>query len=219
MQQGIYVSDATDPGDEGQLFGVPDLALRPGRETGTSAVGLLTAPAPSRVFVPPRANLLRLSYLEVRDAESNDVVTVIEMLSPANKTGRDRERYLFKWETLTESPVHFVEIDLRRGGQRSPWDQMPACDYAVTVSRWEARPVADFWPVMLRDRLPVIPIPLRDEDEPVVLDLQAILHRVYDAAGYQDHLYRRQPDPPLSAEDQAWATALITAGPSSRSQT
>lgn len=213
LQQHVYVFDATDPGDDGQLVGLPDLSLRPGRDDGAGAVGLLTAPAPSRVFAPPRLNLMRQSYLEIRDAESNDVITVIELLSPSNKAGRDRDRYLLKWDTLLESPTHFVELDLLRGGQRSPWEQMPACDYAVTVSRWEARPVADFWPVMLRDRLPAIPVPLRNGDDPAPLDLQAVLHRVYDAAGYQYHLYRRQPDPPLSADDQAWATALITARP------
>ena len=40
----------------------------------------------------------------------------------------------------------------------------PECDYSVMVSRAEKRRAADFWPIRLRDRLPVIPIPLRPPD-------------------------------------------------------
>ena len=40
------------------------------------------------------------------------------------------------------------------------------------------------WPLSLRDRLPVVPIPLNPPDADITLDLQAVLQRVYDAADY-----------------------------------
>ena len=56
----------------------------------------------------------------------------------------------------------------------------------------------------LRDVLPVIPIPLKGEAPDASLDLQALLHEVYDAAGYEDYLYSTPPEPPLSAEHFEW---------------
>ena len=55
----------------------------------------------------------------------------------------------------------------------------------------------------------MIPIPLRQPHDDVRLDLQEVLHRIYDAAGYEDYIYRTQPHPRLSAEDAAWATQLV----------
>jgi hypothetical protein len=38
-----------------------------------------------------------------------------------------------------------------------------------------------------------------------MLDLKHVLDRVYDAAGYEDYLYRRLPRPALRKADAAWA--------------
>src|SRR5262245_53657099 len=61
-------------------------------------------------------------------------------------------------------------------------------------------PEADLWPIGQRETLPVIPVPLRPGEE-ARLDLQALLHRVYNAAGYEDYIYAGRPQPALSAED------------------
>ena len=108
--------------------------------------------------------------------------------------------------------MHFVEIDLLRGGPRMPWLDMPACDYYAVVSRFEERPErAGFWPIRLRERLPEIPIPLRQGDADARLDLQQVLHRIYDAAGYAYHIYSGPPEPLLAAEDAAWAQQFLPA--------
>jgi len=65
------------------------------------------------------------------------------------------------------------------------------------------------WPIGLRERLPVIPVPLKTPDGDAQLDLQKALHHVYDASGYEDYIYAGPPDPPLAADDQAWAESLI----------
>jgi len=62
-----------------------------------------------------------------------------------------------------------------------------------------------------RDPLPILPIPLRAPDPNARLDLQAVLHRLYDEAGYADYIYTGTPQPPLSAEDDAWARSLVPA--------
>lgn len=65
------------------------------------------------------------------------------------------------------------------------------------------------WPLQLPDRLPVIPIPLSAPDPDVLLDLQAVLDRAYDAADYGKYIYSETPEPPLSAEQLAWARQFI----------
>src|SRR5258707_611668 len=58
-------------------------------------------------------------YIEVIDAESgNKVVTVIEILSPTNKTpGESLDAYRRKQRQITQSDTNLVEIDLVRAGK------------------------------------------------------------------------------------------------------
>jgi hypothetical protein len=68
--------------------------------------------------------------VEIRDRRDRRVVTAIEILSPTNKaSGPNRDSYLAKRRELLGSTTHFVEIDLRRGGQRPPLENLPDCDY------------------------------------------------------------------------------------------
>jgi hypothetical protein len=155
----------------------------------------------------------RVPYLEVRDRTGRELIAVVELLGPSNKRGADREQYLTKRAELIRSPAHLVEIDLLRGGRPMPQEGRPACDDSVLVSRAESRPQAGFWPIGLRDRLPVIPIPLRAEDEAARIDLQEVLHSVYDASGYEDHIYEGDPQPALSPGDAAWARTFVPRSP------
>jgi hypothetical protein len=107
-----------------------------------------------------------------------------------------------------------VEIDLLRGGERMPVEEMPACDYIVMVSRSYERPRVELWPLALRDPLPTIPIPLRRGDRDATIDLQRLLHEQFDAAGYEDYIYRGRPQPPLSEIDAKWAESLVVGGQS-----
>jgi hypothetical protein len=159
----------------------------------------------------PAHEVERVPYLEVRHAARGDLVTVLELLSPSNKGGENRRQYLAKREQLLNSETNLVEIDLLRGGVPMPDADRPACAYSVLVSRAGGRPLAGFWPIGLRDRLPEIPIPLRRADEDARIDLQEVLHHVYDASGYAHFLYRGAPEPLLSTEDAAWARRLVAA--------
>jgi hypothetical protein len=158
----------------------------------------------------PQVDRLGLSYLEIRDRRSRRLVTVIELLSPSNKApGADRAQYELKRAEILSGRAHFVEIDLLRGWGRMPFAEGVQCDYCVLVSRYPERPHADLWPISLRDPLPAAPIPLGEGEPEPLLDLQAILHRLYDAGGYERFIYETEPDPPLAPEDAAWARSLL----------
>jgi hypothetical protein len=158
----------------------------------------------------PMVDVERLSFVEIRERQNRELITVLELLSPSNKRlGSDRDQYLAKQTTLLSSTANFVEIDLLRGGPRMPWLDMPSCDYCVVVSRAEERPHAGIWPIQLRERLPIIPVPLRSGEPNATLDLQEMVNRIYDAAGYEFYVYMGSPEPPLSPEDAAWAREFL----------
>jgi Protein of unknown function (DUF4058) len=152
----------------------------------------------------------RVAYLEIRNRLSHELVTVIELLSLSNKRpGDDREQYLAKRGEILRSDVNLVEIDLLRGWTPMPAEDRPEGDYSVLVSRAGRRPLAEFWPIRLRDRLPVIPIPLKPTDPDGRVDLQEVLHQAYDRARYRKYIYEGSPEPPLSAQDAEWAATFL----------
>lgn len=202
--------------DERRPFGRPDLTLVPGDrlvETGASNGTTATITAPATVFVPTGVDEVPQRYLEIRDRQSRQVVTVLELLSPSNKDPNgDREQYWKKTRLLlSRGAVGLVEIDLLRGGPRLPWVNMPDCDYYALVSCPTTQPRVDFWPIYLRDSLLPIPIPLRAGESKPTLDLQAMIHQIHDAGRYRLFIYDSDPEPPLSAADAVWAAQILHA--------
>lgn len=157
---------------------------------------------------------LRETFLTVRDAATRQIVTVIEMLSAANKRSGSEGRalYLRKRRSILQSRVHLVELDLLRGGQRLPMrTPLPAGDYFAIVSRSPQRPAAEVFAWTLRQPLPSIPIPLADSDPDVRLDLQSVLDASFDGLGYDYALDYSQPVvPPLREPDLAWVRHVLS---------
>lgn len=195
---------------EREFLGRPDVSITRGDVPLPSRPGSQVLEAPVHGRIPVAIDVERLSFVEIRDRRDRQLVTVLELLSPSNKRhGADREQYVAKRRQLLASSAHFVEIDLLRGGPRMPIEDLPDCDYCIMVSRVEKRPEVGIWPVRLRERLPIIPIPLRTPDADARLDLQEALHRLYDAAGYEDYIYTGAPQPPLHPDDAAWARQFL----------
>jgi hypothetical protein len=203
----LYIHELS--AEERKLLGRADVSVSRLPGSSSTATAVVTQAAPYELSLPS-VDKERYTWLEIVDRRTRRVVAVVELLSPTNKKpGPDRDEYLSKCAFLLYGSVHFVEIDLRRGGTRPQPPILPACDYYIMVKRKEDWPRAGMWPLSLRDRLPVVPIPLNAPDPEVQLDLQAVLHRVYDAADYGKYIYGEIPDPPLSPEDDAWAKQFV----------
>jgi hypothetical protein len=203
----LFVQDP-DGGDGDEFIG--DVSASLGQDPPSGAA-LATIPAPVRVRLPD-AEPDRLTYLEVRDRQNQRVVAVIELLSPTNKkAGRDRRQFVRKRNEFLASDLVYVELDLLRGWSRMPLIGLPECAYYAMVSRPLERPEAGIWPIQLRERLPKIPIPLIEDAKEPVIDIQELVHKIYDSAGYEDFIYRHDPEPPLSPVDAAWAKEIIAA--------
>lgn len=199
----------------------PDVAILRAKQPA-SATATLPAPYdPPQVLTVEEA-LRTEAYVQILDREQGlRLVTVIEVLSPTNKepNTKGRELYLRKQAEILKSDVHLVEVDLLRGGEYTlapPRRRVAervgqAWHYLISISRvddpWH------FWlyPRTVRERLPVIPIPLAVGDGFARLDMQAVVNQCYEDGAYEATLDYREPPPPppFSAEDEAWLDALL----------
>ena len=112
---------------------------------------------------------------------------------------RALEKALWTRSPMANFSAHYARQDTHLHGVPVP------AGSAILISHAAARPDCGAWPIQLQDPLPVIPVPLSGEAEPVPLDLQAALDVVYDDAAYADMLdYAHGTDPPLLPEQAAW---------------
>ena len=195
-----------------ELLGRPDVDV--GHVMREQAAAAYRAPSPSqpRPVRVPVTGWIRQGYLQVRDPATGDIVTVVELLSPTNKRpGPNRRDYERKRQAILDSSSHLVEIDLLRQYPPMPMEGTGEVGhYRILVSRSERRPQADLYLFSVRDPIPTFPLPLRPGDEEPLVDLNALLHALYDRAGYDLSIdYTRDPVPPLEGEDAAWAAARL----------
>jgi hypothetical protein len=152
-------------------------------------------------------------YLEVRTVATNKLVTVIEVLSPTNKSaGLGRKEYLRMRNRIFKSRTSLVEIDLLRDGRPMPLtSQQPGEGCCrILVSRGASRPQAKLYAFGVRQPIPPIPIPLLPKDPEPSLELGAVLHALYERARFDLRLdYTKPPVPPLGEENAAWARGIV----------
>jgi hypothetical protein len=197
---------------------VPDVRIIEGPPRKGKKVPAATALALAEPLVVLTEDEVAQGFIEIQDASAGHrLVTVIEVLSPANKVpGEGQEKYLQKRQELREARVSLVEIDLVRTGKRPlpvSLGGLPLSfrtPYQTWVRRgWELIKV-EIYRLPLRERLPVIRIPLRHTDSDVPLDLQALIDACYRNGGYEADIdYQADPYPPLDPGDARWAEALL----------
>lgn len=149
-------------------------------------------------------------------ANGGRVVTAIEVLSPWNKAaGRLNEGYLRKLEDYGRAGVSVVEIDLLRSS-RAPMivtgEDLPShrrSEYLFALRRGWGEHRWEVYPISIRQRLPTIPIPLRQAEADVFLEMQPLIDRVYTAGGHDDIDYFKALDPQLSDGDMAWVREML----------
>lgn len=197
---------------------IPDVSLRPGieGERGGSAANMQPDKA---VVVELIEDEVTESFVKIIDLQTNEeVVTVIEVLSPSNKApGEGRDLYLAKQREVLASSANLVEVDLLRGGphvlavSEAEVLRYGHYEYLVATSRARDRNKRSFYySRTIRDRLPRVAIPLRAADDDVTLDLQPLVERIYETGHYRDRINYDLPCiPRLRAEEQEWAAERI----------
>jgi hypothetical protein len=200
IEQHIYLNRL--PSDE-QLIGIPD-ALVVASDDNDENVAVAVAPSVTVQALEgelPLPEIVYERYLEIHDAtHHSEVITVIEVLSPTNKTTRNRSKYEQKRLEILGSLTNLVEIDLIRAGKPFPMkiSNQKSSDYRVVISRSEDRPKADIYLFGVRDKIPDFPIPLRAGKTEPILPLNKILHDLYDLGSYDLSInYSHPPKPAL----------------------
>lgn len=173
---------------------------------GGSVVADISATTPATMTVHLPEVELRLATVEIYDTAQNQLITSIEILSPINKREPGLTKYRAKWRELRAAGVHLLEIDLlRRGQQPLSHPKIPASLYRVSLLR-AGSSMVNVWTLNLPDPLPIVPVPLRQPDADVKLDLGLALHAIYERAAYDLSIdYTAEPPPPaLSEEELLW---------------
>ena len=213
-EERIYV-DMLD--DDDRYHGDADIAVvspQPEPVGTLSRTSAEPGEAGKPVLIPAKVEMeFKEHFLEIRLAKNNRIVTVVEILSPANKRpgsegyavyNRKREAYLL-------GRVNLVEIDLLRAGKRPPMAKpWPECDFYVMVARAGRWKACEIWPISLRRRLPAIAFPLTSEDSDVRVELQPIVDRAYGESRYHHSIRYDAPLRPKPDADTAnWIETVL----------
>lgn len=218
MEERVAVESAADDEDEDHVYRTDARIFEPATGEARAAVaaaeGGVAAPIKLVVEVDPETE----RWVEVIEAGTERLVTVVEFISPGNKQGYGLKAYRRKRKEVLASGVSWVEVDLVRAGD---WRALMAphecrrgavSTYRVTVRLPGDARSAYLYPAPLRERLPEFQVPLRGGDPVLKLDLQTLLDRTYETGRYARRLdYRNDPNPPLDPADAEWADQLLRA--------
>lgn len=196
---------STGQRNDSHLF-YPDVSVweTPTKSTARDEVALTITP-PLAESVMPYEVELRFFNVEIRITETDELVTVVEILSPVNKRSNHEayQDYLRKRRDLVRAGVNLLEIDLLRAGTRPPLMRpVPRAPYYVTLSRRNRRPRVEVWPIQLADRLPVLPVPLVEPDPDVPLDLGLLVQTIYNNGPYAAAISYHDPLPPPLTDEE-----------------
>jgi hypothetical protein len=176
----------------------------------TSAGPALLEPVTVPLIIPETE---RQNCIEIYDYPEQDLVAVLEVLSPTNKFPEGREKYLVKRDAILREDIHLIALDLLVAGQRLPTaEPFPQDDYYAFVARAERRPLCDVYHWSVRQPLPAIPIPLHPPDPDVIVELQSVFVEAFARGRYERRLhYGAPPRARLSRADRQWAAELAAA--------
>ncbi|VTU00515.1 Uncharacterized protein OS=Chloroflexus aurantiacus (strain ATCC 29364 / DSM 637 / Y-400-fl) GN=Chy400_4122 PE=4 SV=1: DUF4058: DUF4058 [Gemmataceae bacterium] len=177
----------------------------------------------SRTYVsemPLFTSVLREEYteefIEIRTRTDSRLVTLLEVVSPANKTTpAGRAVYLEKRKEAVAQRAAVVEVDLVMQGKPTltySRDGLPEFDHAVSVTRSGAADRYEIYTATIQKRLPKFKLPLAADDRDALLDLQAAFARAYDLGGFAAAVEYRSAPPaevPLTAAQRAWVDELL----------
>ncbi|MEM6838349.1 MAG: DUF4058 family protein [Cyanobacteria bacterium P01_C01_bin.120] len=161
--------------------------------------------APRRVQVPLPIEVTE-RFLTVRLVKTNDVVCILEILSPANKRpGERRIAYETKRRKILGSATHLVEIDLLCDGESMAIASPGQKTYSILVSISRERLHAALYEFALADTIPAFPVPLKTGDAAAIVDLQPLLNNLYTRARFDLAIdYGQLLKPALSKENANW---------------
>ncbi len=152
-------------------------------------------------------------FIEIRSRADGRLVTLVEVVSPANKTTpAGRAAYLDTRAVAIGGRGATVEIDLITQGKPAldfSRDGLPEYDHTVTVTRAPTPDRYEIYTATVSKRLPKFKLPLAADDRDTVLDLQVAIARAYDQGDFGRLIDYRGPlpaDVKLTDASKAWVS-------------
>jgi hypothetical protein len=131
-------------------------------------------------------------YLEITSRQDGRIVTLLEVVSLANKTiTSSRDAYLQTRTQATAARANTVEIDLITQGQPTldfSRDGLPIHDQTVSVTRGSSPERFEIYTSCFLQRLPKFRLPLAPDDKDIIVDLQILYTRTYEHGGFDKSL-------------------------------
>ncbi len=155
-------------------------------------------------------------FVEIRERSDGRLVTLIDVVSPMNKTtGTGRDAYLATRSLVESQRASALEIDLITHG--TPMldysrDALPEHDYTFTVTRGHVPGKFEIYTATVQKRLPKFKLPLAQDDRDTMLDLQDVFRRAYDLGSFGKTVAYDNPLPAsvtLSDVNRAWVEILL----------
>lgn len=222
VERSVY---RAEPGGRMYLVGEPDHLVwvrgdddestAPPRRSAGTAVAEPQA-VHEVVLDPDELEEFRQYYLVIKDGQYGHLLTVVEVLSFANKSGPHVKKYREKRQQFMESFIHFVEIDFIRAGRnaaRALFPELPRTPYFIYIARKnELGRHDEGYALRLQDPLPTIGVPTSPDRPDLPFDLQAAFHSAFaltSSARSIDYQHDAVPPPKLKAEERDWLNALL----------
>lgn len=154
------------------------------------------------------------AFIEIRQRSDGRLITVIEVVSPANKSlAEGRKVYCDRRDEIKRINANLVEIDLiLQGPSLIEFAKESAAnwDYAVVVTRWTHPDRCEIYSATLPKRLPRFRLPLASDDRDTVIDLQAAVARAYEQGDFNRRIdYAKAPATKLTDENHQWVDELL----------
>lgn len=153
-------------------------------------------------------------YVEIRQRSSDRLVTVVDLISPTNRTTtKGRQEYKSHRETMRKQGANVIELELVLQGTTCldiSTEGLPEFDYAVCVCRARQQDRFEIYTTTLRKRLPRIRLPLATDDRDLIVDLQAVFGRCYDRHFDGRIDYSKPPPVLLKEDDLKWLRSVVS---------
>jgi hypothetical protein len=156
----------------------------------------------------------REETIEIRNRSDGRLVTLIDIVSPANKTtAAGRQAYLQRHRAARSEQATTAEIDLVLQGRRIaelPVEDASGYDYAVVVTRGTQPRRPEAYPWTLQKRLPKVRLPMAGDDKDTLIDLQPVFLRAFEQGCFGEKIaYERDPGTALRPDQLEWIDGVL----------
>lgn len=152
-------------------------------------------------------------YLEIRQRSDGRLATLVQLVSPQNRTTDvGRREYLALNTEARRQGANLLEIDLLLRGASPlppPPNGVPPHTHVLALTRGSCPDKVDVATVSLRKPLPRTKLPLGRMERDLILDLGTVFAYAHDQGGFAQVIDYRTTLPYLDDDTQTWVDQIL----------